>query len=142
MKKTERVFQVVFFEVCMLAIMVPLSAIITGFSAGKMITVSVALSIFAMLWNYIYNIIFDKLMGENRIDRSIMVRGFHACGFELGMVIITLPVLAWYLKISWLAAITLEAGFLIFILVYTFTFNWLYDRYQPYKRWFSKEVLL
>ena len=141
MKTIERVFQAVFFEVCMLAIMVPLSAIITGFSAGKMITVSIALSIFAMLWNYIYNIIFDKLMGGNRIDRSVVVRGIHASGFELGMVIITLPVLAWYLKIPWLAAITLEAGFLIFILLYTFVFNWLYDRYQPYKRWFSKEAM-
>ncbi|MFT6507732.1 MAG: putative membrane protein [Colwellia polaris] len=141
MKTIERVFQAVFFEVCMLVIMVPLSAIITGFSAGKMITVSIALSIFAMLWNYIYNIIFDKLMGGNRIDRSVVVRGIHASGFEFGMVIITLPVLAWYLKISWLAAITLEAGFLIFILLYTFIFNWLYDRYQPYKRWFSKEAM-
>ena len=141
MKTIERVFQAVFFEVCMLVIMVPLSAIITGFSAGKMITVSIALSIFAMLWNYIYNIIFDKLMGGNRIDRSVVVRGIHASGFEFGMVIITLPVLAWYLKISWLAAITLEAGFLIFILLYTFVFNWLYDRYQPYKRWFSKEAM-
>ena len=142
MKKIERVFQAVFFEVCMLAIMVPLSAIISGFSAGTMITVSIALSIFAMLWNYIYNIAFDKLMGGSRIERSIAVRGFHACGFELGMVIITLPVLAWYLKISWLAAVTLEAGFLIFILFYTFIFNWLYDRYQPYKMWFSKEEAL
>ena len=141
MKTIERLFQAVFFEVCMLAIMVPLSAIITGFSAGKMITVSIALSIFAMLWNYIYNIIFDKLMGGNRIDRSVVVRGIHASGFEFGMVIITLPVLACYLKISWLAAITLEAPFLIFILLYTFVFNWLYDRYQPYKRWFSKEAM-
>ncbi|MGB2741406.1 MAG: PACE efflux transporter [Cognaticolwellia sp.] len=142
MKRIERVFQAVFFEVCMLVIMVPLSAIITGFSAGTMITVSIVLSIFAMLWNYIYNIAFDKLMGGNRIERSIAVRGFHACGFELGMVIITLPVLAWYLKISWLAAVTLEVGFLAFVLVYTFIFNWLYDRYQPYKRWFGKGQLI
>ena len=54
------------------------------------------------------------------------------------MVIVTLPTVAWYLNITWLSAILLEAGFLIFILIYTFVFNWLYDTYQPYKTCFVK----
>ena len=69
-------------------------------------------------------------------------RIIHSCGFEFGMVAITLPVIAWYLNISWFEAIILEAGFLTFILVYTFIFNWLYDRYQPYKKWFGKGQLI
>jgi uncharacterized membrane protein len=128
-----------FFEVTTLAIMVPVTVIIAGFEPPKMLIVGMGLSMFAMFWNYIYNRGFDKLFGHHRIERGLKVRVAHAVGFELGMVVITLPVLAWYLNISWLAAVTLEAGFLTFILIYTFVFNWLYDRYQPYKKWFKTE---
>ena len=133
----ERVFQAIFFEVTALAIVVPATVVIAGFETQKMMIVGMGLSMFAMFWNYIYNIVFDNLVGHHRIDRGLWVRMSHALGFELGMVVITLPVLAWYLNISWLAAVTLEAGFLIFILIYTFVFNWVYDRYQPYKKWFK-----
>ncbi|WP_082354177.1 chlorhexidine efflux transporter [Marinagarivorans algicola] len=54
------------------------------------------------------------------------------------MIVITLPALAWYLAITWREAIFLELGFLVFILIYTFIFNWLYDTYQPYKKWCCK----
>ncbi|UUO24281.1 PACE efflux transporter [Colwellia sp. M166] len=142
MNTAERIFQAIFFEVSMLAIVVPISVLLAGFAAEKMVIVGIALSMIAMLWNYIYNIVFDKLAGDNRIERSLVVRIIHSCGFEFGMVAITLPVIAWYLNISWFEAIILEAGFLTFILVYTFIFNWLYDRYQPYKKWFGKGQLI
>tara|TARA_R110000751_G_scaffold307898_2_gene434367 strand:+ start:148305 stop:148721 length:417 start_codon:yes stop_codon:yes gene_type:complete len=130
----ERIFQAIFFEVTALALVVPATVVIAGLETQKMLIVGMGLSLFAMFWNYIYNIVFDKWVGQNRIERGGWVRIFHALGFELGMVVITLPALTWYLNISWLAAVTLEAGFLIFILIYTFVFNWLYDRYQPYTK--------
>ncbi|MBU3003930.1 PACE efflux transporter [Paraglaciecola arctica] len=139
MKTIERVFQAFLFEVIALAIVVPTSAIIGGFATGKMAIVGVALSTFAMLWNYLYNILFDKIAGANRLTRGVIIRMIHACCFELGMVVITLPVLAWYLEITWIAAIVLEASFLVFILFYTFIFNWLYDNYQPYQ-WFVARI--
>lgn len=138
MKTVERIFQAILFEVTVLAIIIPSSVIIGGFNAGKMTIVAVAISLFAMLWNYIYNLIFDKLMGFNRLERGLVLRVSHAVGFEMGMVIITLPVMAWYLEITLLAAAILEAAFLIFILIYTLVFNWIYDRYQPYRKWFNK----
>ncbi|ETX12377.1 membrane protein [Marinomonas ushuaiensis DSM 15871] len=138
MKTVERIFQAVLFEVTVLSIIIPSSVIIGGFDTGKMTIVAVAISLFAMLWNYIYNLIFDKLMGFNRLERGLVLRVSHAVGFELGMAAITLPVMAWYLGITLLAAAILEAAFLIFILVYTLVFNWAYDRYQPYQVWFSK----
>ena len=138
METIERIFQAILFEVIVLAIIIPTSVIIGGFDAGKMTIVGIGLSFFAMLWNYIYNIIFDKVMGFNRLKRSLAIRCIHAVGFELGMIVITLPVIAWYLNITWLSAITLEAGFLVFILVYTVIFNWIYDRYQPYQKWLNK----
>jgi uncharacterized membrane protein len=142
MNTIERVFQAVIFEVIALMIIIPTTVLVAGYETDKMIIAGIALSIFAMLWNYIYNIAFDKLMGYNRINRGVAIRISHALGFELGMLVITLPLLAWYLSISWLEAVVLEASFLVFIIFYTFIFNWLYDRYQPYKRWvFSEECL-
>jgi uncharacterized membrane protein len=142
MNTIERVFQAVIFEVIALMIIIPTTVLVAGYETDKMTIAGIALSIFAMLWNYIYNIAFDKLMGYNRINRGVAIRISHALGFELGMLVITLPLLAWYLSISWLEAVVLEASFLVFIIFYTFIFNWLYDRYQPYKRWvFSEECL-
>ncbi|MBH0029039.1 PACE efflux transporter [Pseudoalteromonas sp. SWN29] len=138
MNTLERIFQALIFEMIALFIIVPASVYFGGFATGKMAIVGIGLSIFAMLWNYIYNIVFDKIAGHNRKDRSLLTRVTHACGFELGMVVITLPVLAWYLNITWLAAAALEAGFLVFILIYTYIFNVLYDKHQPYKKWVNK----
>ena len=142
MSTIERIFQALLFEVIALSIVIPTSVMVGDFDAGKMTIVGIGLSLFAMLWNYIYNIIFDKLAGFNRIERGLATRIAHAIGFELGMVVITLPALAWYLDITWLAATILEAGFLVFILVYTLIFNWLYDRYQPYQKCFCKHELV
>lgn len=137
----ERIFQAILFELIALSIVIPTSVMIGGFGTGKMAIVGIGLSFFAMFWNYIYNMIFDKVAGFNRLERGLLIRVSHAIGFELGMVVITLPILAWYLEITWLAAALLEAGFLVFILVYTLIFNWVYDCYQPYKKWFNKAKL-
>ena len=114
--------------------------IMGGVDAAKMTVLDIGLSLFAMLWNYIYNVIFDKLMGFDRLERRLEVRVIHTAGFELGMLLVTLPLMAWYLGITWLAAAMLEAGFLIFIFVYTIVFNWLYDRYQPYQKLCGKRL--
>lgn len=125
------------FEVIALAIIVPTTVMLAGLEAGKMSVVGIGLSLFAMFWNYVYNIVFDKMAGYDRSGRSLITRIIHACGFELGMIVITLPVLSWYLSISWLEAFLLEAGFLVFILVYTYVYNVMYDKYQPYKKCFG-----
>lgn len=139
MKSIERIFQAILFEVIALCIIIPLMIVTAGFDAIKMTTVGIALSLFAMLWNYVYNLIFDKLLGFNRLERKLLLRVSHAAGFEFGMVIITLPVMAWYLDITWLAAAMIEVGFLLFIFAYTIVFNWIYDRYQPYQKWFIRQ---
>jgi uncharacterized membrane protein len=139
MNTIERISQAILFEVIALIIVIPTTVFIAGYETDKMAIAGIALSMFAMLWNYIYNIFFDKLAGYDRVKRGLAMRITHAIAFEFGMILITLPTLAWYLKITWLEAAMLEAGFLVFILLYTFVFNWLYDRYQPYKRWVSNE---
>lgn len=39
----------------------------------------------------------------------------------------TIPLFAWWLDISLWQAVVLDAGFLLFFLIYTFIFNWGFD---------------
>jgi uncharacterized membrane protein len=64
------------------------------------------------------------------------VRIGHAIGFEAGLIVMTIPAIAWFLQVSLLTALIIEAGFLVFFFFYTTGFNWVYDRWQPYRRLF------
>ena len=137
MQRRERVFHAVSFEVIALAFIVPVSAMLVEQNSTDMLIVSICLSLFAVFWNYVYNILFDKLNGSDRVERKIGIRVVHALGFEGGMLFLTIPLVSWYLSLSLIDTLILEAGVLGFILVYTAVFNWLYDVYQPYQKWFA-----
>jgi uncharacterized membrane protein len=140
MQSRERMFHAVSFELIAMAFIVPISAIVMKQNSADMLLVSIALSVFAVLWNYVYNLWFDSLFGAQRLARTLFIRGVHVCGFEGGMLIITIPSVSWYLGLTLVDTLMLEAGLLAFLFTYTFIFNWLYDVYQPYQRWFVKRV--
>ncbi len=60
--------------------------------------------------------------------RSLKRRIAHALGFEGGLGAILIPVMAWWFGISLWEATVMEAGMLAFFLVYTYGFNWAFDR--------------
>ncbi|PHJ40721.1 PACE efflux transporter [Vibrio sp. PID17_43] len=132
MARNERIFHAVLFELIALAIIVPVTSLITGKGSSDLAMVGIGLSLYTVVWNYIYNLYFDKWFGSNREERSLAMRIGHTIGFEGGLIFITIPVIAWFLKITLLQALALEAGFLIFFLFYTTGFNWAYDKLQPY----------
>lgn len=132
----ERLFHALSFEVLALAMIVPISALLSGQKSSSMAMVGVALSLAAVIWNYIYNYGFDKWFGSERAQRGIWMRIFHASGFEGGLIFITLPMISWFLGITFWQALILEAGFLAFFMVYAIVFNWIYDKLQPY-RWLA-----
>ena len=138
MQSRERIFHAVSFELVAMAIIVPASAVLIEKNPLDMLFVNIGLSLFAMLWNYIYNFWFDKLVGPNRITRKLFIRIVHTLGFEGGMLIVTIPLVSWYLVLSLLDTLILEAGVLTFILIYTALFNWLYDIYQQYQKCVNK----
>ena len=51
----------------------------------------------------------------------------HALLFEGGLVVLLVPLVAWWLEVSYWQAFLLDIGFFLFFLPYTFVFNWLYD---------------
>lgn len=78
-----------------------------------MIVVAVGLSLYAV-FGIFYNIWFDKQFGRERISRTVLLRVGHTLGFELGIIFITVPVVAWFLEISLSSALLMEVAFLIF----------------------------
>ncbi|HDM8068928.1 PACE efflux transporter [Vibrio harveyi] len=132
MTRNERIFHAVLFEMIALAIIIPAASLITGKGSSDLAVVGIGLSLYTVVWNYIYNLYFDKWFGPNREERSLAMRIGHTLGFEGGLIFLSIPVIAWFLEITLLQALALEAGFLIFFLFYATCFNWAYDKIQPF----------
>ncbi|MGS0673515.1 PACE efflux transporter [Shewanella sp. 0m-4] len=123
----DRITHAILFEAIALAIIVPVASMLSGTEATSMMAVGVGLSLYTVVWNYIYNIWFDKRFGADRINRSLKVRIAHTCGFEGGLIFITVPAIAWFLDLTLLQALAMEAAFLVFFFFYAVAFNWCYD---------------
>ena len=59
--------------------------------------------------------------------RSLGRRVAHAIGFEGGLIVWLVPTIAWWLEVSLWQALVMDLSLMVFFLVYTFVFNWLFD---------------
>ena len=90
---------------------------------------SVMASAIAIVWNLIYNTAFEHWEARQPVaGRSVGRRVAHAVGFEGGLVLALVPTIAWWLDMGLLEAFVLDLGLIVFFLVYTFVFNWCFDR--------------
>ncbi|QYJ74267.1 PACE efflux transporter [Shewanella sp. FJAT-52076] len=136
--RRERLLQALLFEGVALLLLVPLSTLIGGHHPGEMIIVAASLSLYAVCWSYFYNQGFERFCQHFRLRKTAVLRVGHILGFELGLMLATLPPVAWFLDISLWQALLLEAGFLMFFLLYGLVFYWLYDEIR--QRWFEHEM--
>ncbi|WP_284601779.1 multidrug/biocide efflux PACE transporter [Dickeya dadantii] len=123
----ERMAHAIGFEVMALLICAPIGAWVLGRSILQVGALSIMLSSVAMIWNVVYNSVFDRLWPVSRVRRGLWVRMGHALGFEGGFILIGLPLAAWMLNITLWQALMVEIGFFLFFLPYTMAYNWLYD---------------
>ncbi len=123
----ERIFHSILFEVIALIIMTFLAVFITGKNPFAMVGLAITLSLIAMVWNYIYNQIFDRIYGTNRLSRSLKLRIFHGSCFEFGMMVFSFPLLMMFLNKDLLTVFMLDIGTVVFFLIYAVIFNWIYD---------------
>lgn len=100
-----------------------------GQQPGESGAMAVAASVIAMSWNVTFNHWFERWELRQTVKgRSLKRRIAHALGFEGGLGDILIPVMAWWFGISLWEATVMEAGMLAFFLVYTYGFNWAFDR--------------
>lgn len=100
-----------------------------GQKAGDSGVMAVTASVIAICWNLSFNHLFEKWEARQSVKgRSLLRRVVHAVGFEGGIAAMLIPLMAWWFGITLWEAAVMEAGLLVFFMVYTFAFNWAFDR--------------
>lgn len=100
-----------------------------GNSLARSFPLAIATSVIAILWNLVWNTFFEYLETKFKWKgRSVPVRVAHAIGFEGGLALICIPLLAWWLNLSLVEAFFTEIGLLVFFLIYTYVFNYSFDK--------------
>lgn len=129
----DRVRHAILFEVIGMALAIPLGTWVFATPVQAIGVVAVVGATIATLWNYIYNLGFDHAMLRLRGDvhKSVPIRVLHAVLFEVGLLLVLLPFIAWYLELSLLYALQMDIAFAMFYVVYAFLFNWGYDWVFP-----------
>ena len=103
--------------------------LLEGSSPGHAGVAAVASSAIALLWNLVYTHLFEAWEARQATrGRSLRRRVAHAVGFEGGLIVMLVPLFAWWLDISLWQALLLDFGLIVFFLVYTFVFNLAFDR--------------
>lgn len=131
---SDRLRHTLLFELFGLALCTPLASWILDKSLVQIGALSIALSLIAMCVNYNYNLIFDMVLvriGRPVNKRPVWLRMFHAILFETCLIIISIPLVAWWLDMTLLVAFITDIGFTLFFLIYAFIFNWTYDVVYP-----------
>jgi len=124
----ERVFHGVLFEILAIGIATPLAAWLTGESLAAMGVLSAIISFMAITWNMLFNWMFDQAQKHLQFHRGIAIRILHACLFEIGLIIMAVPFIAWWINTTWIRAFVIDIGLILFFLPYSFFFNLAYDR--------------
>lgn len=125
---TERAMHALLFEVLAIGISAPLAAWLTGETILSMGFLTMVIATMALLWNMLYNWLFDNLQNRYGFKRTIWVRILHACGFEFGLIIMAVPFVAWWLDATLWHALVVDIGLILFYLPYAFFFNLGYDK--------------
>lgn len=129
----DRIRHTMGFELIGLAICVPVAVLLFDIQAHQAGGLAVAASLIAAGWNYLYNLAFDRIMASRlgRLEKTWGERVIHALGFEGGLMLLVLPLAAWWLSITLWQALLIDIGFIVLYVVYAFFYNLAYDKVFP-----------
>ena len=133
----DRIRHAISFEVIGIIIAAPLAAFAFHLPGEDSAVLLVASATVAMLWNYVYNLGFDRVMLRltGGTAKTTRIRMAHAVLFEIGLLATMLPLVAWYLQVSLWQALIMDIALAVFYMAYAFVFNWAYDRIFPLPEW-------
>ncbi len=126
---TRRVLQAVLYECGAVAVVGPVLGFAFDKPAGSTFLLAVVLSAIALCWNYVYNTLFELWEARQAVKgRSLARRLAHGTGFEGGLTVILVPVMAAWLNTSLMTAFLANLGLLAFFFFYAIAFTWLFDK--------------
>lgn len=124
-----RVVQAVLYEAIAIAFVGPAMSLMFEKSVGSTLALAVLMSTIALGWNYVFNWLFEAWESRQVVKgRSLKRRLAHGIGFEGGLVLILVPVMAYWLETTLLNAFLADLGILAFFFVYAIAFTWAFDR--------------
>jgi uncharacterized membrane protein len=124
-----RILQACLYEGIAIAVVTPTLALFFSHPPGSALLLAVVMSSIALAWNYVFNSLFERWEARQSVKgRSARRRLVHGLGFEGGLAIILMPVMAYWLDISLWAAFVADLGLLAFFFAYTVAFTWAFDR--------------
>ena len=126
---TRRVVQAVLYEIVAIGFVGPALALLFDTPASNALVLAVVMSSVALAWSYVFNGMFERWEArQSRKGRSVLRRLVHSSGFEGGLVVMLVPLMAWWLGTSLWVAFVADLGVLAFFFVYSFVFTWVFDR--------------
>ena len=127
--KARKVVQAILYETIAVICVAPALSWAFDADMAHSTVLSLILSAVALAWNMFYNWAFEYWEARQQQRRRTLWRRFlHALGFEGGLVLILLPVVAGWLQISLWAALLTNMALFLFFFVYAFVFQWSFDR--------------
>jgi uncharacterized membrane protein len=129
----DRIRHAVSFEVLGILLVTPAASWAFALPGADTGVVAMGSATIAMVWNYGYNLAFDHALQaiSGTLRKSLPMRIVHAILFELGLLIVLVPVIAWYLGIGLRQTLLLDLSLALFYVLYAFAFNCIYDRVFP-----------
>ena len=126
---TRRVVQAALYESIAIAVVTPVLAVVFSHPRGSAFVLSAVMSTIALAWNYVFNSLFERWEARQVVKgRSPARRIAHGVGFEGGLALILLPVMAYWLNVTLLEALLADLGLLAFFFCYTVGFTWAFDK--------------
>ena len=128
----ERVFHSVLFEVLAVSFSILGLSVFTDHDLNKLSGTMIVIATMAMCWNYLFNLVFDHFVKGEKINRTIGTRVVHVVLFEAGLLVLTVPVMAYMLHVTLWDALVMDVGVTVFVTIYAFIFNLSYDHVRAW----------
>ena len=124
-----RVVYVIVFEIVAIISSTFVLMKLSNSDASESLPAAMMISLAAIIWNFLYNTAFEAWERRRQIsERTLLIRSAHALIFEIGLVLICLPLyMVWY-HVGLLQAFMMEAALMVFFLVYNLVFTFIFDK--------------
>lgn len=127
---TRKIVQAILYESIAVMVLSPGISLIYDQDLAHAGALSMMLSASALAWNVIYNYIFEWWEAHQpERARTFGRRLLHSLGFEGGLVLMLVPLVAWWLNISWWTALLTDLGLFVFFFFYALAFQWIFDKW-------------
>lgn len=126
---TRRVLQALLYEIGAVSVVGPVLALTFDKPASSAFVLAVVLSAIALVWNYLFNAAFERWESRQVCKgRSATRRLAHGTGFEGGLTLMLVPVMALWLDTTFMVAFLTNSGLLGFFFVYAIDYTWAFDK--------------